>query len=95
MRIVYRRGRRLYVTCRVCVADACLLVSVRREALHAVISSRKSGVIKASTAHGPLASDTGIVNPLAGNPVGKVMASNGDAAGVTTLKMGVLYNSLV
>ena len=41
------------------------------------------------------ASNTGIVNPLAGNPVGQVMATNGDATGTTTLKIGVLYNSLV
>ena len=41
------------------------------------------------------ASDTGITNPLTGNPVGQVLVSNGDATGATTLKIGVLYDSEV
>ncbi|MEA1951483.1 MAG: hypothetical protein U9N87_08865 [Planctomycetota bacterium] len=41
------------------------------------------------------ASDTGVTNPLAGNPVGQVMASNGDLTGTATLKIGVLYDSEV
>ena len=41
------------------------------------------------------ATDTGITNPLAGNPVGQVMVSNGDSTGTATLKIGVLYDSEV
>jgi len=38
-------------------------------------------------------SDQGIANPLAGNPVNDIRASNGDVAAPSTLKVGVLYDS--
>lgn len=37
------------------------LVRVSRDGLHAVVSTRKGGVVKAATAGGPLCSDTGLV----------------------------------
>jgi len=40
------------------------------------------------------ATDTGVTNPLAGDPVGKAMVSNGDSTGAATLKIGILYDSL-
>jgi hypothetical protein len=41
------------------------------------------------------ASNTNVTNPLAGDPVGKVMVSNGDSTAAATLKIGVLYDSEV
>jgi len=35
----------------------------------------------------------GISNPLSGNPVDKVLLSNGDSANAATVKIAVLYNS--
>lgn len=39
-------------------------------------------------------SDTGITNPLSGNPVDKAVVSNGDSQNAATLKIGVLYDSV-
>ena len=36
--------------------------------------------------------DQGIANPLAGNPVNDIKASNGDSSGPATLRIGVLYD---
>ena len=41
------------------------------------------------------ASDTGVTNPLTGNPVGKVLLTNGASTGASTTKIGVLYDSEV
>ena len=41
------------------------------------------------------ATGTEITNPLAGNPVNDIRASNGDASAAATLKLGVLYDSEV
>jgi len=38
-------------------------------------------------------SDQGITNPLAGDPVNDVKASNGDSSAAATLKIGALYDS--
>lgn len=39
-------------------------------------------------------SGQGITNPLAGNPVNDVLASNGDTTAEATLQIGVLYDSV-
>lgn len=39
------------------------------------------------------ASDQGVANPLTGDPVNDVLASNGDATAAGTLQIGVLYDS--
>jgi hypothetical protein len=38
-------------------------------------------------------SGSGVTNPLSGNPVGSIKASNGDGAAAAALKIGVLYAS--
>ena len=37
--------------------------------------------------------DTGVSNPLTGNPVDDLYVSNGDATAAATLKIGLIYNS--
>lgn len=38
-------------------------------------------------------SGSGVTNPLSGNPVGSIKASNADSAAAATLKIGLLYDS--
>lgn len=39
-------------------------------------------------------SDTGVSNPLTGNPVDKLFLSNGDSANAATVNLGILYDSV-